>query len=97
MAGDTSDIFISYKSERRKAAERLAAVLRLHGYSVWFDYQLVKGSDFGFQIDRRIREARAVMPAGSFAANPLGALRRSRQCVAMDGGLLARELQRCAG
>jgi hypothetical protein len=55
------DIFISYKSERRKAAEHLAAVLRLHGYSVWFDYQLVKGSDFGFQIDRRIREARAAV------------------------------------
>jgi hypothetical protein len=55
------DVFISYKSERRKAAEHLAAVLRLHGYSVWFDYQLVKGSDFGFQIDRKIREAKAVV------------------------------------
>jgi hypothetical protein len=28
------DIFISYTSERRIAAEHLAAVLRLHGYSV---------------------------------------------------------------
>jgi hypothetical protein len=48
-----TDIFISYKSERRKAAEHLAAVLSRYGYAVWFDYQLVKGSDFGFQIDRR--------------------------------------------
>jgi TIR domain len=55
------DIFISYKSERRKAAEHLAAVLELYGYSVWFDYELVKGSDFGFQIDRRIREAKTLV------------------------------------
>jgi formylglycine-generating enzyme required for sulfatase activity len=56
-----ADIFISYKSERRKAAEHVAAVLGLYGYSVWFDYQLVKGSDFGLQIDRRIREAKALV------------------------------------
>jgi hypothetical protein len=30
-----AEIFISYKSERRKAAEHLAAVLSHHGYSVW--------------------------------------------------------------
>jgi formylglycine-generating enzyme required for sulfatase activity len=59
MAG--TDIFISYKSERRKAAEHLAAVLTHYGYSVWFDYQLIKGSDFGLQIGSRIREARAVV------------------------------------
>ena len=56
-----AEIFISYKSERRKAAEHLAAVLSHYGYSVWFDYQLIKGSDFGLQIDRRIREAKAVV------------------------------------
>jgi formylglycine-generating enzyme required for sulfatase activity len=56
-----AEIFISYKSERRKAAEHLAAVLAHYGYSVWFDYQLIKGSDFGLQIDRRIREAKALV------------------------------------
>jgi formylglycine-generating enzyme required for sulfatase activity len=56
-----AEIFISYKSERRKAAEHLAAVLSHYGYSVWFDYQLIKGSDFGLQIDRRIREAKALV------------------------------------
>jgi DNA-binding LacI/PurR family transcriptional regulator len=56
-----ADIFISYKSERRKAAEHLATVLSQYGYSVWFDYQLIKGSDFGLQIDRRIREAKALV------------------------------------
>src|SRR5215467_14125005 len=60
-AGGMAEIFISYKSERRKAAEHLAAVLSHYGYSVWFDYQLIKGSDFGLQIDRRIREAKALV------------------------------------
>ncbi len=41
------EIFISYKSERRKAAEHLAEILRCHGYDVWFDYSLLKGADFG--------------------------------------------------
>jgi formylglycine-generating enzyme required for sulfatase activity len=56
-----AEVFISYKSERRRAAEHLAAVLERYGYSVWFDYQLIKGRDFGLQIDRRVREAKALV------------------------------------
>jgi hypothetical protein len=56
-----ADIFISYKTERRKAAEHLAAVLSLYGYSVWFDYDLIKGRDFGLQIGREIRAAKALV------------------------------------
>ena len=56
-----AEIFISYKSERRKAAEHLAEILRCYGYSVWFDYSLLKGADFGFQIDAQIREAKAAV------------------------------------
>ena len=56
-----AEIFISYKSERRKAAEHLAKILRCYGYSVWFDYSLLKGADFGFQIDAKIREAKAAV------------------------------------
>jgi hypothetical protein len=39
----------------------MAAVLERYGYSVWFDYQLIKGSDFGLQIDRKVREAKALV------------------------------------
>src|ERR1700719_3084289 len=56
-----AEVFISYKSERRRAAEHLAAVLDRYGFSVWFDYQLIKGRDFGLQIDRRVREAKALV------------------------------------
>jgi len=56
-----ADIFISYKSERRAAAEHLAEILADTGYSVWWDYALVSGNDFGAQIEREIRAAKAVI------------------------------------
>ena len=56
-----AEIFISYKSERRAAAEHFAEVLKRYGYSVWFDYELVKGKDFAAQIERQIREAKALV------------------------------------
>jgi TPR repeat protein len=56
-----ADIFISYKSERRKAAAHLAKILERYGYTVWYDYSLVKGRDFASQIDAKIREAKAVI------------------------------------
>jgi TIR domain-containing protein len=56
-----ADVFISYKSERRAAAQHLARILTLNGYSVWFDYGLFSGKDFGAQIERQIRTAKAVV------------------------------------
>jgi TIR domain len=55
MDDASGEIFISYKSERRRAAEHLAETLRRYGYTVWFDYQLVKGRNFALQIDARSR------------------------------------------
>lgn len=56
-----ADIFISYKSERRAAAEHLAEILADYGYSVWWDYGLVSGRDFGAQIEKELRAAKAVI------------------------------------
>src|ERR1700738_3832824 len=56
-----ADVFISYKSERRSAAQHLSRILDLNGYSVWFDYGLLSGIDFGRQIEREIRAAKAVI------------------------------------
>lgn len=56
-----ADVFISYKSERRAAAEHLAEVLTDHGYSVWWDYGLISGRDFGRQIESELRAAKAVI------------------------------------
>jgi len=56
-----ADAFISYKTERRNAAQHLSRILELNGYSVWFDYGLLSGSDFGPQIERELRAAKAVI------------------------------------
>lgn len=56
-----ADVFISYKSERRAAAEHLAEILADYGYSVWWDYGLVSGQDFGAQIEKQLRAAKAVV------------------------------------
>jgi hypothetical protein len=39
----------------------LSRILELNGYSVWFDYGLFSGADFGPQIEREIRAAKAVV------------------------------------
>src|SRR6185295_14048574 len=56
-----ADIFISYKSERRAAAEHLAEVLVDYGFTVWWDYSLVTGRHFGADIERELRAAKAVI------------------------------------
>jgi hypothetical protein len=56
-----ADVFISYKSERVEAAARLADVLNHHGYTVWWDYRLAPGSDFGEIIERELRRSKAVV------------------------------------
>ena len=56
-----ADIFISYKSERRAAAEHFAEVLTRYGYSVWFDYEAAMGEDFAARIEQEIREAKALL------------------------------------
>jgi hypothetical protein len=56
-----ADVFISYKRERRNAAQHLARILELNGYSIWFDYRLLSGRDFGLQLEREIRAAKAVV------------------------------------
>ena len=56
-----ADVFISYKSNRRKAAEHLATIFARYGYTTWYDYSLIKGNDFDFQLDREVRAAKAVV------------------------------------
>jgi hypothetical protein len=60
-SGAMAEVFISYKSERRSAAQHLARVIELYGYSAWFDYWLISGKDFGRQIERELNEAKAVV------------------------------------
>lgn len=56
-----ADVFISYKHERRAAADHMAEVLSAYGYSVWWDQSLMSGRDFGAQIERELRASKAVL------------------------------------
>jgi len=58
-----AEIFISYKSERRNAAKHLAGVLTRYGYSVWFDYGLIKGDDFDFLKSATSRTPKVTIPS----------------------------------
>lgn len=60
-----ADVFISYSSEERGQAERLAAALQKLGYSVWWDRNLEGGADFSDDIEREMHAAGAIVVAWS--------------------------------
>ena len=60
-----SDIFISYASEDRDMARRLAGALEAQGWSVWWDRTIPAGSTFVKVIDVAIAQARCVVVAWS--------------------------------
>ncbi len=56
-----ADIFISYRAARKEATEYLADFLKMHGYTVWYDFELITGDDFGIRIDEQLDSARIVL------------------------------------
>jgi hypothetical protein len=56
-----ADIFISYSSKDRQLAAALALDLKAHGFSVWWDFNLVGGAGFRQQILEQLNFARAVI------------------------------------
>ena len=56
-----ADIFLSYASEDRTAAGRIAAALIAEGFSVWWDRDLLGGADFAAAIGKELDAAKAVV------------------------------------
>ncbi|TPW06531.1 MAG: hypothetical protein FD124_1708 [Alphaproteobacteria bacterium] len=56
-----TDVFISYKKERREHAQRLAALIEANGFDVWWDYELIVGPAYTTQLEQKLREARSVV------------------------------------
>lgn len=56
-----ADIFLSYKREQRAQVVNLAEALRGLGLEVWFDASLSAGEAFSDEINREVREARAIV------------------------------------
>lgn len=63
-----TDIFISYASEDRAVAARLAGQLQSHGWRVWWDRELRSGVDFTREIAARLESARCVLVLWSAAS-----------------------------
>jgi hypothetical protein len=59
------DIFISYKKEDRGTIERLATALETQGFDVWWDSDLVAGSEWDETIAAKLSGARCVIVAWS--------------------------------
>jgi formylglycine-generating enzyme required for sulfatase activity len=56
-----ADIFISYASEDRERASRIASVLESCGWSVWWDRKIVAGQAFDEAIERELEAAKCVI------------------------------------
>lgn len=56
-----SDVFLSYASEDRERARRLAKALGHMGWSVWWDRKIIAGQASGEAIDRELEGARSVV------------------------------------
>lgn len=52
-----ADVFISYAREDRLAAERIAAALGRHGWSVWWDANIPPGKTWDELIERELASA----------------------------------------
>lgn len=56
-----ADIFISYASSNRAAAQTVAQALAARGHSVWWDREIVTGEAFDLVIERELMAARCVV------------------------------------
>ena len=57
----TADIFISYSHENRDFAARLADAMAAHGLRVWWDRDLIAGTEFAEVIEAQLDGARVVV------------------------------------
>jgi len=56
-----ADLFISYKREDRRVAERLSIALEQLGFDVWWDFELLSGDGYRKVIERVIDECGATI------------------------------------
>lgn len=60
-----ADIFIGYARRNRDTIEHLASTLEAAGYSVWWDRNIVGGSEFSRDIERELDAAKVAIIAWS--------------------------------
>ncbi|MBX9746780.1 MAG: toll/interleukin-1 receptor domain-containing protein, partial [Hyphomonadaceae bacterium] len=56
-----ADVFISYKREDRRVAERISIALEQLGFNVWWDFELLSGDEFRRVIEKVIDQCAATL------------------------------------
>ena len=56
-----ADVFISYASEDRERAGKLASALTAQGWSLWWDRKIIAGQAFDIVIERELESAKSVV------------------------------------
>jgi hypothetical protein len=56
-----TDVFISYANEDRERALTLAVALQAHGWSVWWDRDIIAGQTFDRVIEQELAAAKSVV------------------------------------
>jgi hypothetical protein len=56
-----TDVFISYASEDRERARKLASALEARGWSVWWDRKIIAGQSFDQMIEHELETAKSVV------------------------------------
>ncbi|MGJ7511545.1 TIR domain-containing protein [Variovorax sp. GT1P44] len=81
------DVFISYSSEDKAAADAVCAILESNGVRCWIaPRDIMPGADWGESIVRSIRECRLLLLVFSTSANKSKQIKREIE-VAADGGV----------
>src|SRR5262245_12839185 len=56
-----ADVFVSYATEDRERARKVATALEEAGWSVWWDRRIVVGQSFDQTIERELESAKSVV------------------------------------
>jgi|SRR5271166_2028144 len=80
------DVFISYSTQDKPAADALCAILENNGVRCWIaPRDIVAGSDWGGSIVNGIRTSRVMLLVFSTSANASNQIKREVECAASAG------------
>lgn len=82
-----ADVFISYSRVDQPIIKQLSQTLEKHGYSVWWDRELLGGDSFADDIERELMSAKAVIVSWSESGSKSRWV-RDEAAIAADAGTL---------